>query len=87
MLCCTNLPEFPDTACLKYFRDIGKKCVLDLNAGETYTRVRSPECDLETVAQLPPFQHFGVAVVPSDTVAQVCGCTQMRSCTGTGHSR
>ena len=74
VLCCVArmscLPEFPDTACLKYFRDIGRKCVLDLNAGETYTRVWSPECGLGT--------HCRVAVVPSDTVAQVRGCTRMR---------
>ena len=82
ILCCvarmSRLPEFLDTACLKYFRDIGKKCVLDLNAGGTYSRVMPPECGLETVAPMPPFQHCQVAVVPSDTVAQVRGCTRMR---------
>ena len=86
VLCCvarmSHLPEFPDMDCLKYFRDIGKNYVLDLNAGGTYTRVRPPECALETVAQLPPFQ----AEVPSDTVAQVCGSTRMRGCAGNGHS-
>ena len=33
----SRLPEFTDTYCLKYFRDVGKNCVLDLNAGGTYT--------------------------------------------------
>ena len=40
--------------------------------------VRSPECGLETVAQMPPFPHCRVEVVPSDTVAHVRGCTRMR---------
>ena len=88
MLCCvarlSRLPEFPDTACLKYFRNIGKKCVLDLNAGETYTPVWSPECCLETVAPKQP--HCRVEVVLSAMVTQVSGCTQMRGCMGNEHS-
>ena len=80
------LPEFPDTACLKYFRDIGKKCVLDLNAGETYTPVQLPESGVETVARMPFFPHCQVAVMPYDTVAPVCGCTRMRGCAGNVHS-
>ena len=90
MLCCvarlSHLPEFPDTACLKYFRNIGKKCVLDLNAGETYTPVWSPECGLETVAPKLPFPHCWVEVVPSAMVAQVRGCTRKRGYAGNGHS-
>ena len=82
----SRLPEFPDTACLKYFRNIRKKCVLDLNARETYTPVWSPECGLETDAPKPPFPQCRVEVVPSATVAQVCGCMQMRGCAGNGHS-
>ena len=74
----SRLPVFPDTACLKYFRILGRKCVLDLNAGETYTPVWSPECGLETVPPKPPFPHCRVQVVPSAMVAQVRGCTQMR---------
>ena len=39
--CCvallSRLPEFPDTDCLNCFRDVGKNCVLDLNARRTYT--------------------------------------------------
>ena len=65
-------------ACLKYFRNIGKKWVLDLNPGETYAPVWSPECGLETVAPKPPFPHCRVEVVPSATVTQVRGCTWMR---------
>ena len=60
--------------------------MLDLNAGGTYTRVRPPECGLETVAQMPPIQHCWVAEVPYDMVAQVHGCTRMRGCAGNGHS-
>ena len=82
----SHLPKFPDTDCLKYFRDVGNNCILDLNAGGMYTRVRPPECSLETVAQMPPFQHCRVTEVPSDTVAQVRGCMRMRGCTGNGHS-
>ena len=35
---------------------------------------------------MPPIQHCRVAEVPSDTVAQVRGCTWMRGCAGNGHS-
>ena len=90
ILCCvarmSRLPELPDTACLKYFRDVGRKCVLDLNVEGTCARVSPPECGLETVAQMPLFQHGRVAVVPSDMVAQVSGCTRMRGCAGNRHS-
>ena len=72
------LLEFPDTAWLKCFRDIGKKCVLDLNTGEAYTPVQSPESGVETVARMPFFLHCQVAVVPYDTVVPVRGCTRMR---------
>ena len=82
----SRLPVFPDTACLKYFTNIGKKCVLNLNAGETCTPIWSPECGLETVTPKPPFPHCRVLVVPSVTVAQVRGCTRMRGCAGNGHS-
>ena len=83
MLC---LPEFPYTACLKNFRDIGKKCVLDLNAGETVTPVKSPEGGVETVARMPFFPHCQVAVVPYETVEPVRGCTRTSGCAGNGHS-
>ena len=71
---------------LQCFRDIGKKCVLNLNAGETYTPVQSPESGMETVARMPFFSHCQVAVVPYDMVVQVRGCTRMRGCAGNGHS-
>ena len=80
------LPEFPDTACLKNFRDIGKKYVLDLNAGETYTPVQSPEGGVETVARMPFFPHCQVAVVPYEMVTPVRGSTRMHCCAGNGHS-
>ena len=79
-------PEFSDVVWLQRFRDIGKKCVLDLIAGETYSPVQTPASGVETVAQMPFFPHCQVAVVPCDTVAQVCGCTRMRSCVENGHS-
>ena len=82
ILCCvallSRLPEFPDMDCRNSFNDIGKNCVLDLNARGTYPHVGSPECGLETVALMPPIQHCRVADVPSDTVAQMRGCTRMR---------
>ena len=81
----SRLPEFPDTDCLNCFRAVGKNCVLDLNSRKTYNRVRTPECRLETVVQMPPIQRGRVAEVPSDTVAQVRGCTRMRGCVGNGH--
>ena len=82
----SRLPEFPHMDCLKYFREVGKNCVLAVNAGGTYTRVRPHECSLEAVAQIPPFQHCWVAEVPSDTVMTGSGCTRKRGCTGNGHS-
>ena len=36
------MPVLPDTGCLRSFRDLGRACVLDLNAGETYTPVWMP---------------------------------------------
>ena len=56
----------------------GKKCVLDLNAGETHTPVQSPEGGVETVARMPFFPHCQVAVVFYETVAPVRGCTRTR---------
>ena len=70
------LPEFPDAAWLQCFRDIGKKCVLDLNAGETHTPVQTPESGVETVAWMPFFPHCQVAV------PQVRCCTRMSGCAG-----
>ena len=67
------LPEFPDTAWLKCFRDIGKKCVLDLNAGETYTPVKSPERGVETVARMPFF-----SALPGGGGALRYGCASAR---------
>ena len=90
VLCCvallSRLPEIPDTGCLSCFSDVRKNCVQDLNARGTYLRVKPSECSLGTVAQMPPIQHCRVAEVPSDTVAQVCGCTRMHSYAGNGHS-
>ena len=52
----SRMPVFPDTGCLKYFGNLGRECVLDFNAGETYTPVWSPECGLEMVPPKPPFR-------------------------------
>ena len=79
------LPEFPDAVWLQRFRDIGKKCVLDLNAGETYAPVRTPESGVKTDARMPFFPHCQVAVVPCDMVAYVRGCMRLRGCAGNGH--
>ena len=50
VLCCVallfRLSEFSDTDCRNCFNDVGKNCVLDLNARGTYPRVGSPECGL-----------------------------------------
>ena len=76
-----RLSRLPDTACLKCFGNIGKKCVLDLNAGETYTPIWLPECGLETVTPKPPFPHCRVEVVPllwSRKCAVVRGCAVVR---------
>ena len=81
MLC---LPEFPDAVWLQQFWDIGKKCILDLNVGETYTPEQTPKSGVETVARMPFFPHCQVAVVPYDTVAQVSGCTRMFPWRNTG---
>ena len=89
VLCCvallSRLPEFPDTDCRNCFIDVGKNCVLDLNARGTYPRVGPPECGLETVALMPSIQHYRVVEVPSDTVAQMRGCMRMRGCTVLSH--
>ena len=53
----SRLPEFPDTDCLNCFSDIGRDCVLDLNAWGTCPRVRPPECGMATFAQTPPIQQ------------------------------
>ena len=82
----SRMPVLPDTGCLKSFGKLGRECVLDLNAGETYTPVWSPECGLETIPPKPPFPPCRVVVVPSATVAQVRGCTRMHGCAGNGHS-
>ena len=86
VLCCvallSRLLEFPDTDYLNFFSDVGKNCVLDLNARGTYNRFRLFECGLEAVAQRPPIQHCRVAEVPSVMVAQVCCGTRMCGCTG-----
>ena len=70
----SRLPEFPDTDCLNCFSDIGRDCVLDLNAWGTCPRVRPPECGLETFAQTPPIQqNCLIAEVPSGAVTLVRG--------------
>ena len=33
----SHMPVLPDTGCLKSFGELGRECVLDVNAGETYT--------------------------------------------------
>ena len=71
------LPEFPDMDCLNCFSDIGRDCVLDLNAWGTYPRVRPPDCGLETFAQTPPIQQTClISEVPSGAVAPVLGCAR-----------
>ena len=82
----SRLPVLPDTGCLRYFGDLGRACVLDLNAGETYTPVWMPGGGLETVPPKPPFPPCCVVLLPSATVAQVCGGSWMRGCMGNGHS-
>ena len=87
VLCCvtrmSRLPELLDTACLKYFKDVGRKCVLDLNAEGTCARVSPTEYGLETIAQMLPFQHAGwrwCLLIRWRNCAVVCGCA------GNGHS-
>ena len=74
----SRMSVLPDMGCLKSFMELGRQCVLDLNAGETYTPVWTPECGLETIPPKPPFPPCRVVVMPSATVAQVRGCTRMR---------
>ena len=35
----SRMPVLPDTDCLRSFGDLGRECVLDLNAGEMHTPV------------------------------------------------
>ena len=74
----SRMPVLPDTGCLKSFGKLGRECVLDLNAGVTYSPVWSPEFGLEMIPPKPPFPPCCVVVVHSATVVQVRGCTQMR---------
>ena len=84
VLCCvallSRLPEFPDTDCLNCFSDVGKNCVLDLNARGTYIRVRPPECGLETVAPMLPIQHCRVAEVRGLIRGGARLCAVVRGC-------
>ena len=67
-----HLPEFPDGDCLKCFDDIRKNCITDFSTWGTCSRVRTPECSLETFAQtLPTRQECLVSDVPSGAVAQL----------------
>ena len=74
----SRMPVLPVTGCLGSFRDLGRACVLDLNAGETYAPVWMPGGDLETVRPKPPFLPCCVVVLPSATVAQVRGGSRRR---------
>ena len=59
------------------FSDIGRDCVLDLNAWGTCPRVRLPDCGLETFAQMPPIQqNCLISEVLSGAVAPVLGCVR-----------
>ena len=71
----SRMPVLPVTGCS---RSLGRACVLDLNAGETYTPVWMPGGDLETVPPKPLFPPCCVVVLPSATVAQVCGGSRLR---------
>ena len=85
--CLSRLPEFPDRDCLKCFDDIGNNCIMDFNAWGTCPQVRTPGCSLETCARtLPTRQECLGSDVPSGTVAQLRGCTQMRGCAECGCS-
>ena len=79
-------PVLPDTGCLRSFRNLGRVCVLDLNAGETYAPVWMSGGDSETVPPKPPFPPCCVVVLPSAMVAQVRGGSRRRGRTGNGHS-
>ena len=74
------------TGCLRSFRDLGRACVLDLNAGETYAPVWLSGGGLETVPPKPPFPPCWLVVLPSATITQVCGGSRRRGCAGNGHS-
>ena len=67
----SRMPVLLDTGCLKSFGELGRECVLDLNAGETYTPVWSPDCAFETIPPKPPFPPCHVVVVPSAIVKVV----------------
>ena len=54
--------------------------------GVSYTTVWMPGVGLETVPPKPPFPPCCVMVLPSATVAQVCGGSRRRGCAGNGHS-
>ena len=75
-----RMPVPPVTGCLRSFGDLGRACVLDLNAGETYTPVWMPGGGLETVPPKPPFPPCCVVVLPSATVKQVRGGSRRRGC-------
>ena len=76
----------PVTGCLRSFRNLGRVCVLDLYAGETYAPVWMSGGDLETVPPKQLFPPCCVVVLPSATVAQVRGGSRRRGRTGNGHS-
>ena len=91
VLCCvalmSRLPEFPDTDCLNCFSEIGKNCVMDLNAWGPCPLVGPPECGLETFAQLSSnLQKCLVSEVSSDAIVLGRGRARMRGCMGSGHS-
>ena len=81
VLCCvallSRLPEFPDTDSLNCFRDVGKNCVLDVNARGTYNCVRPPRCGLETLLIC---RLFRIAGWRRCLLLWSCKCAVVRRC-------
>ena len=90
MLCCvvrlSRMPVLPVTGCLGSFRDLGRTCVLDLNAGESDAPVEMLRHKMETVFPRLPFPPCGVRVLPSATVTLVRGGSRRRGCDRCGFS-
>ena len=82
----SRLLELPDSDCQDRLCGVGRTYVLDLSVRGTYSHAKSPGGVLVTVARLPPIPYCQVAQGMSNTIAIGRGCTQMRGCTGNGHS-
>ena len=65
----TFLPALSEVCSLAVLGEVGRECVLDLNTGETYTPVWSPQYGLKTIPPKPPFPPCRVVVR---------GCARMR---------